>query len=106
VFAKPLLNNGSCIFAYLAVVAQQRVCMLQYIHTDVSLIHTTFYRYVLNIRVVRELVGKHTIRVFLKNVSSCRQNHKNRHFERISFGDRRYSFDVDLIVDVYSSWNY
>jgi hypothetical protein len=30
-FAKPLLSNGSCIFAYLAVVAQQRICVLQYI---------------------------------------------------------------------------
>jgi hypothetical protein len=29
-FTKPLLNNDSYIFAYLAVVAQQRVCMLQY----------------------------------------------------------------------------
>jgi hypothetical protein len=30
-FAKPLLSNGSCIFAYLAVVVQQRVYyMLQY----------------------------------------------------------------------------
>jgi hypothetical protein len=29
-FEKPLLNNGSCMFAYLAVVAQQRVYMLQY----------------------------------------------------------------------------
>jgi hypothetical protein len=29
-FAKPLLNNGSRIFAYFAVVAQQRVYMLQY----------------------------------------------------------------------------
>jgi hypothetical protein len=30
-FAKPLLNNGCCIFAYLAVVAQQRVYMPQYL---------------------------------------------------------------------------
>jgi hypothetical protein len=29
-FAKPLLYNGSCIFYYLVVVAQQRVYMLQY----------------------------------------------------------------------------
>jgi hypothetical protein len=29
-FAKPLLSNDSCIFAYLATVAQQRVYMLQY----------------------------------------------------------------------------
>jgi hypothetical protein len=39
-FPKPLLSNGSCIFAYLAVVAQQRVCMLQYylLHPSVILI--------------------------------------------------------------------
>jgi hypothetical protein len=30
-FAKPLFSNGSCIFAYLTVVAQQRVYVLQYI---------------------------------------------------------------------------
>jgi hypothetical protein len=30
-FAKALLSNGSCIFVYVAVVAQQRVYMLQYI---------------------------------------------------------------------------
>jgi hypothetical protein len=29
-FAKPLLSNGSCRFAYLAVVAQQRVYVPQY----------------------------------------------------------------------------
>jgi hypothetical protein len=29
-FAKPFFNNGFCIFAYLSVVAQQRVYMLQY----------------------------------------------------------------------------
>jgi hypothetical protein len=29
-FAKALLSNGSCIFGYLAVVAQQRAYMLQY----------------------------------------------------------------------------
>jgi hypothetical protein len=35
-FAKPLLSNGSCIFAYLAVVAQQRVYMLQYINSTAN----------------------------------------------------------------------
>jgi hypothetical protein len=30
-FTKSLLNNVCCIFAYLAVVAQQRVCMPQYV---------------------------------------------------------------------------
>jgi hypothetical protein len=30
-FAKPLLGNDSCIIAYLMVVAQQQVYMLQYI---------------------------------------------------------------------------
>jgi hypothetical protein len=30
-FRKPLLNNGYCIFAYLAFVAQQRVRMQQYV---------------------------------------------------------------------------
>jgi hypothetical protein len=30
-FAKPLLSNGCCIFAYFAVVAQQCVYMPQYI---------------------------------------------------------------------------
>jgi hypothetical protein len=29
-FAKSLLSNGSCIYAYFAVVAQQRVYILQY----------------------------------------------------------------------------
>jgi hypothetical protein len=30
-FGKPLRSNGCCIFAYIAVVAQQRVYMPQYI---------------------------------------------------------------------------
>jgi hypothetical protein len=32
---KPLRSNGSCIFAYLAVAAQQRIYMLQYFKTSV-----------------------------------------------------------------------
>jgi hypothetical protein len=30
-FAKPLLSNGCCIFAYLAVIARQWFCMPQYL---------------------------------------------------------------------------
>jgi hypothetical protein len=33
-FAKPVLSNGCCIFAYLVVVAQQWVYMPQYAGTD------------------------------------------------------------------------
>jgi hypothetical protein len=35
-FAKALVSNGSCIFAYLEVVAQQRVYMLQYVTCTVD----------------------------------------------------------------------
>jgi hypothetical protein len=34
-FPKPLLNNGCHIFAYSAIVTQQRIYMLQYFDTDV-----------------------------------------------------------------------
>jgi hypothetical protein len=30
-FQEPLLSNGCCIFAYLAVVTQKRIYMLQYV---------------------------------------------------------------------------
>jgi hypothetical protein len=45
-FAKPLLSNGSCIFAYLTVVAQERVCMLQlYVLQNVFSINANFRSY-------------------------------------------------------------
>jgi hypothetical protein len=37
-FAKPLLSNGCCTFAYLVLVAQQWVYMPQYIYTVVTVI--------------------------------------------------------------------
>jgi hypothetical protein len=41
-FTKPLLNNGSFVFAYLMVDAQQRVYMLQHIHT--GYVHMYLYK--------------------------------------------------------------
>jgi hypothetical protein len=49
-FAKPLFSNGSCIFAYLAVVAQQRVCMPQYYGTWVHL-SCVLHKSLLSVRV-------------------------------------------------------
>jgi hypothetical protein len=50
-FAKPLLGNGCCILAYLAVVAQQWVYMARYVCMDMNIImhvptrmHTDFAR--------------------------------------------------------------
>jgi hypothetical protein len=35
--AEPLLRNGSCIYAYLTVIAQQWVCMPQYEQKSVDI---------------------------------------------------------------------
>jgi superoxide dismutase len=35
-FAKPLLSNGSCIFAYLAIVVQQHAYMLKYNNLEIQ----------------------------------------------------------------------
>jgi streptomycin 6-kinase len=39
-FAKPLPSKGYCIFVYLAVVAQQRVYMPQYVKVFIGDIHS------------------------------------------------------------------
>jgi hypothetical protein len=67
-FAKPLLSDGSCIFAYLAFIAQHWVYMMQNKRTDVSLFHATFYRYVLDIEAVKISVRKRAIWGFVKKL--------------------------------------
>lgn len=68
-FVKALLSNASCIFAYLMVVAQQGICVLQYYVWMENTMHIVSNLYA--VVIICNIIVSDTFILRVKAVSIC-----------------------------------